>query len=458
VNKYLYIGYLGLFFLVVSCESPTEPDIVSPSIEWGSSYTVISGIFNLEVNSYDYYGINKIDYFIEDSLVFTDYEEPFTYEFDTSPYVNQHKINVKVISYDSSNNLSMLEKFLYVINDNNLDGYHDGDIDFLSDLSDINNLNISPLEIGCNVSWDFGRLTSFSIWSWWSCDEDINYIISSIPESISNLTKLERLILIDQNINELPEQFTDLNNLETLKIQGSNLVDLPSDFQNLQSLVELDLSCNNLISFPESITFLSQLEILDLSLNNIEYLPPNIVNLVNLKDLRIGFNSFSGNIPETLCSLINLESLEIPGHTTNDPNDPHSNFDGCISDNWSDFNGTIPECIGNLVNLERLDLQYNKLSGQIPESIGNLTSLEFLGMGYNNFDGGIPYSIGNLINLSGLELSDCNLSGPIPETMCGFPNMTSYIVLDNNSFSDIPECVCNWTYFIGSGIDMSICD
>ena len=45
------------------------------------------------------------------------------------------------------------------------------------------------------------------------------------------------------------------------------------------------------------------------------------------------------------------------------------------------MSGEIPEELGSLVNLQELLLSENRLSGEIPTELGNLTNLEWLGLG-----------------------------------------------------------------------------
>ena len=95
-------------------------------------------------------------------------------------------------------------------------------------------------------------------------------------------------------------------------------------------------------------------------------------------------DSTFGEFPIEICSLINLEILDLDVMWGN------SNY----------ITGEIPECIGDLVNLNYLDLGWNQLYGEIPESIGNLTDLTYFNILYNQFSGEIPETIGNLSNLT----------------------------------------------------------
>jgi hypothetical protein len=76
--------------------------------------------------------------------------------------------------------------------------------------------------------------------------------------------------------------------------------------------------------------------------------------------------------------------------------------------------GDIPEEIGNLLALVSLNLSSNNLTGEITSKIGRLTSLDYLDLSRNHFFGPIPPSLAQIDRLSMLNLSDNNLSGRIP--------------------------------------------
>ena len=107
------------------------------------------------------------------------------------------------------------------------------------------------------------------------------------------------------------------------------------------------------------------------------------------------------------------------------------------------LSGEIPESIGNLINLEHIHLFNNQLTGEIPESIGNLINLENLQLFNNQLTGEIPSEIGQLINLENLQLFNNQLTGEIPGSIRSLINLNSLVLYNNQLTGEIPSEICN---------------
>ncbi|WOH05815.1 hypothetical protein DCAR_0625236 [Daucus carota subsp. sativus] len=93
-----------------------------------------------------------------------------------------------------------------------------------------------------------------------------------------------------------------------------------------------------------------------------------ILNILTAIDL--SSNNFTGEIPESLGTLKELELLNLSNN---------------------ELTGPIPRSLANLTKLESLDLSQNKLTGVIPQQLASqLTSLEFFNVSYNLLSGHIP--------------------------------------------------------------------
>ena len=81
------------------------------------------------------------------------------------------------------------------------------------------------------------------------------------------------------------------------------------------------------------------------------------------------------------------------------------------------LNGTIPDTMGALVFVENLNLFFNRLSGTLPATLGHMVSLRHLSLGFNNLEGTIPAFLGNIQRLEQLELSVNKFHGPVPNSL-----------------------------------------
>ncbi|NJR32208.1 MAG: leucine-rich repeat domain-containing protein [Chamaesiphon sp. CSU_1_12] len=92
-------------------------------------------------------------------------------------------------------------------------------------------------------------------------------LLTSLPESLNNLSELIELNFSNNNLSSLPLHFDTLTKLKRLDLSQNKLTELPSNIGNSIELVSLNLSGNQLTSLPTSIRFLRELTILDLSGN-----------------------------------------------------------------------------------------------------------------------------------------------------------------------------------------------
>ena len=218
--------------------------------------------------------------------------------------------------------------------------------------------------------------------------------ISTLPESITKLTSLEKLSLSSNKIKTLPESITKLTSLKKLDLGDNSISTLPELIGNLTSLEKLYVDNNDLKTLPESITKLTSLKELDLGYNSISTLPESIGNLKSLEKLNLRFNSIT-TLPE---SIGNLKSLEILWLRDNDLKNLPESITKLTSLSYLDIGGnsitTLPESIGNLRSLEELWLENNSIT-TLPESITKLTSLKVLYL-YGNKIKTLPESLKKL--------------------------------------------------------------
>ncbi len=134
----------------------------------------------------------------------------------------------------------------------------------------------------------FGNYIELSSLDWLGL---INNNLQEIPPEIGLLAGLQYLSLCNNNLKEIPSDLCRLTNLRYLNLENNSLENLPPEIGWLSSLRELWLSINKLEEIPREIGLISGLEILSLYSNNLKELPSEIDKLSNLEDLYISYNS-----------------------------------------------------------------------------------------------------------------------------------------------------------------------
>lgn len=230
--------------------------------------------------------------------------------------------------------------------------------------------------------------------------------LTGLPDAISKLKNLKKLIFRYNQLITLPDWISSLYDLEELNLNVNNLKNLPKTIGSLKGLKWLSLWKNEINIIPDSIGMLKSLEFLNLRINNISYLPETIGNLTQLKDLNLHDNKLE-TLPNSIGGLNSLEKLNL---------------------SWNNLLN-IPRSIGSLQFLQILDIERNNLT-YIPDSIGSLKSLEVLNLSDNNLEK-LPETIGILPSLQILNISRNNLIS-IPKSMINLSNLKELYLGENN--------------------------
>jgi predicted ATPase len=168
---------------------------------------------------------------------------------------------------------------------------------------------------------------------------------------------LTSLNLSDNQLTTLPDSLGQLTQLTSLNLSDNQLTTLPDSLGQLTQLTSLNLSNNQLTSLPDSLINLKQIQNLNLNRNLLTVFPNIIIHLKQLKILSFGvygdnifeqFRDFKPNIngnqlrtiPDSICSLTNLEDLDF--------------MDTCLTD--------LPPSIVQLDHLKRLNLDNTPLN------------------------------------------------------------------------------------------------
>ncbi|KAL5539099.1 hypothetical protein UlMin_044184 [Ulmus minor] len=243
-----------------------------------------------------------------------------------------------------------------------------------------------------------------------------------------------------------PKWIQTLRNLTDLQIAQANISDsIPSWLRNLSSSLEiLDLSYNQ---FHGMLPNLSPLPLLVIDFTSNELFGPLPLFPPTTSYLMVSNNSFSGSISSLCTTRLSLRALDLS----------HNNLSGELPNCWKQldlnylnlannhFSGKLPASLSNSSSSDLiLDLGNNNFSGSILPIWNIMPQIERLNLRKNNFSGEIP-SLHSCDNLQFLDLGDNKISGRIPECI-GRQNPPTLVVLhlqSNEFFGSIPSSLCN---------------
>jgi len=105
MKKLSVISFIISLLFILSCEDKKDTVPPTVSIQSPISGSTIGEIVTIKVSTEDNKGILKVEFFIDNTIVQTDTESPYEYEWDTTKETDgEHSI--KVNSYDLSENMT----------------------------------------------------------------------------------------------------------------------------------------------------------------------------------------------------------------------------------------------------------------------------------------------------------------------------------------------------------------
>jgi Leucine-rich repeat (LRR) protein len=390
-------------------EQPEEVDTTPPtvSISSHSSGQIVNEIVTIIVTTQDNEGISKVEFFIDDSLVLTDTESPYQYDWNTTQYEDNSEHIVKVISYDNSDNSTESQPIMLTV-DNSTSVPNGGNITSVT-------YTLTEMTVEWEESTD-GDFKDYKVLYSDTESGDRDTLETYTDKSTTSYTTTEFDPLIE---NWFWVQVTDTLGLSSLS-NGYMVLDSPPTPSVLYPITyndgfEINWSQNNDDDFVSYKLYESLSE--DMSNQTLVYETDDrtettyLITIEVLKYYQITIEDVWG-----LQSTSNIEvgdyDVELWGNSYSVLNTTELD----LSNNQ--LTGSIPPEIGNLTNLTQLYLYHNQLTGSIPSEIGNLTNLTELNLYNNQLTGSIPSEIGNLTNLIELNLYDNQLTGEIPESIC----------------------------------------
>ena len=242
----------------------------------------------------------------------------------------------------------------------------------------------------------------------------------SIPDDIGNLKNLRFLQINAKLHGTIPQTISNLTKLENLIISNSSgsLSDtIPKEIGNMTNLVNLSISKAVSGPIPASIGRLANLRNLSFYTGNIDgFIPNEICNLSNLQTLSLTDCKIKGPIPDNIGKLKELIFFNIIGNQ---------------------LTGNIPSSIGELNKLTYLDLSNNNLTDRVPLTISNCTQISYLKLMNNKLEGDFPPIFENLNGFTDIDLSNNRFTG-IPENI-GKLGQLQTLNVSNNLLTSLPD-------------------
>eukprot|EP00002_Diphylleia_rotans_P028343 TRINITY_DN5720_c0_g1_i1.p1 TRINITY_DN5720_c0_g1~~TRINITY_DN5720_c0_g1_i1.p1 ORF type:complete len:1556 (+),score=272.75 TRINITY_DN5720_c0_g1_i1:101-4768(+) len=260
-------------------------------------------------------------------------------------------------------------------------------------------------------------------------------MMSSLPESLSLMTGLQRLNLSNNLFTSIPDLFmlTELTHFvvtnnplspveqaiiesydftsRILKMTERSLNEIPQQITRLPAVEAIDFSFNSICEISNHVSSLQHLKSINVSNNHVKAVPSWISFLKSLSLIDVSFNQISESpdahgIAKSI--QLNLQGNPLPKGIV----DFWQSFDPAALDlrfcslKWSDF----PNCLLQMRSLTSLDVSCNQIS-KLPESLGILENLCSLDIS-SNLISSLPLSFGSLVSLNHANLSGNPLTFP----------------------------------------------
>ena len=449
-------------------------DITPPtvSIQSPNNGQIISGEVNITVITEDEGGINRVEFFINESLLYTDSESPYQFNWNTEDEIDG-EYNLFVKSYDNSGNNS-ISNTINILVDNPLLS-----IDILSVSYDTEKMTISwgksnesnfNSYILLNSNSEDGikdtlvsiyeiETTIYEIevfnpfvenWFWISVVDDSGDSIVGEGQSNEIEQPIENINLLSVNYNfDSGDIDIEWEEYEDFDLESYNITHYYySSFGNYNFEESEDITLQNTDQISHSFSDIEVYSEHSFTISVTDYWGQQSIES---ERVYVGENEYHIRDIEGLKSIISeytslSSNLDSNGNGTIEPTE--FGTQGWSSGNlqsincfYCNLNGEFSSSFSYLTQIEQLMFYSCGISGSIPESIGELTNLEILFFDENNITGSIPSSIDNLVNLKKFSFSQNSLSGSIPYEIGELSNLEEMNLGYNYLTGEIPESI-----------------
>ncbi|GJT04722.1 leucine-rich repeat protein [Tanacetum coccineum] len=314
-------------------------------------------------------------------------------------------------------------------------------------------LHLADNQVNGSIPESFGRLTDLR-----DLLLESNRLTGPIPVSLRGLDLLQKFSVSSNLLNgTIPDLLRKPTRLNYLDVSNNSLEGIVSEahFTNLSELNYLNISYNTKLTFNISGEWIPpfQLKIVHLGSCKIsEKFPDGLQTQRDLEVLALSNASISGPLPTWLMQLPIIDVLDLSENKLTGPltnllsgarfeRDRYP-FAGMLILQNNMFTGSIPRSLCTRIDLEVLDLSRNRLTGKAPKCLKNLENLRVMKLSSNRLSGVIPVSsIGMISNLVWLLLNDNKFSEEIPQDFQNYKFLEVIDLGDNKISGNIPK----WT-------------
>eukprot|EP00002_Diphylleia_rotans_P029127 TRINITY_DN5914_c0_g1_i13.p1 TRINITY_DN5914_c0_g1~~TRINITY_DN5914_c0_g1_i13.p1 ORF type:complete len:1997 (-),score=306.22 TRINITY_DN5914_c0_g1_i13:2138-8128(-) len=288
--------------------------------------------------------------------------------------------------------------------------------------------------------------------------------LTELAQLVPSWTLLTKLDVSNNKISTIPETISTLTKLRVLvfgsKFGGNELPSLPDCLSTLTGLDHLAMQSNKITQLPEWLSSFFNLTYLDIGSNSFTELPGAIANLVSLKDLLIHGNP-AQDLPEWITCFKNVTNLGVIGRDKKFSFKRIPKFYNRVSllkslqsvchpksvtlyQHWEAFHdGEEVTEVSNLIPswtlLTCINIANNKVS-ELPDSFSSVSRLQKLVLGSyagGNLFSSLPIPVTHLTKLKALHLDKNHLSS-LPLSILALRSLT-HLSLQANKFTEIPH-------------------
>ena len=481
-----------LFLIYWGCEEEQSEEVTDTtpptvSVSSHSSGQSVYEIVSIVVTTQDNDGISKVDFFIDDSLVSTDMESPYQYDWNTVLYQEDSEHIIKVVSYDRSDNSTESQPIMLIVKNN---------------LGKPNPIEISSIIFengGFTINWNQSTDNDFE---YYQLEKSIDSLMNDY-QIIHNTQSILDTFFTDSNVDPLTLQYYRVSIRDTLGLESKgsisvssldpvpipvNVISVEYDFTEMK--IEWNESTDGDFEYyrilhsetengdKDSLSIITDITTTSYSLSQFNPTHQNwfwveVIDTLGQVSIGDGLSNQIENPPSvsTIYPITYDEGFLIKWSKNND-NDfvKYKLYEG-IWDHWywgsveesliyetESVNDTtyfktiqnyryyriVVEDIWNLQTTSEIVLgDYEiQLWGEV-YSIQNTTNLN---LSTQDLTGEIPSDIGHLVNLRRLYLSNCQLSGEIPPEIENLFQLNTLDLSLNQLSGHIPPEIGNLPY------------